>query len=164
MNPPDKFFLGSLTGALASLVTGWMRDWLGVDANQIVFGKVTRADLAATVFFLLAVLVVNALAAASLLLKIPQEEGLPAIRAFFDKLSDFGVFVVLFRLFFRFTRVLEAGVVVVILGFAAQKTSSNLFAGFQLAMTQPSRRNHPYSLPRFRAQAGGGISGWPSKP
>jgi hypothetical protein len=163
MNPPDNFFLDSLTGALASLVTGWMRDWLGVDASQIVFGKVTRADLAATVFFLLAVLVVNALAAASLLLKIPQEEGLPAIRAFFDKLSDFGVFAVLFWLFFRFTRVLEAGVVV-ILEFAAQKTSSNLFAGFQLAMTQPSRRNHPYSLPRFRAQAGGGISGWPSKP
>jgi len=33
----------------------------------------------------------------------------------------------------------SAGVVGVILGFAAQKTISNLFAGFQLAMTQPIR-------------------------
>jgi small-conductance mechanosensitive channel len=33
----------------------------------------------------------------------------------------------------------SAGVVGIILGFAAQKTISNLFAGFQLAMTQPIR-------------------------
>ena len=33
----------------------------------------------------------------------------------------------------------SAGVVGVILGFAAQKTISNLFAGFQIAMTQPIR-------------------------
>ncbi len=33
----------------------------------------------------------------------------------------------------------SAGVVGVVLGFAAQKTISNLFAGFQLAMTQPIR-------------------------
>jgi small-conductance mechanosensitive channel len=33
----------------------------------------------------------------------------------------------------------SAGVVGIIIGFAAQKTISNLFAGFQLAMTQPIR-------------------------
>jgi small-conductance mechanosensitive channel len=33
----------------------------------------------------------------------------------------------------------SAGVIGVVLGFAAQKTISNLFAGFQLAMTQPIR-------------------------
>ena len=33
----------------------------------------------------------------------------------------------------------SAGVVGIILGFAAQKTISNLFAGFQIAMTQPIR-------------------------
>lgn len=33
----------------------------------------------------------------------------------------------------------SAGVVGIILGFAAQKTMSNLFAGFQIAMTQPIR-------------------------
>ncbi len=33
----------------------------------------------------------------------------------------------------------SAGVLGIILGFAAQKTISNLFAGFQLAMTQPIR-------------------------
>jgi small-conductance mechanosensitive channel len=33
----------------------------------------------------------------------------------------------------------SAGVVGIVLGFAAQKTISNLFAGFQIAMTQPIR-------------------------
>jgi small-conductance mechanosensitive channel len=43
-----------------------------------------------------------------LLLKIPQAEGLQVIRGFFDKVFDLGVFAVVFWLFFRFTRVLEA--------------------------------------------------------
>ena len=56
-----------------------------------------------------------------LLLKIKPDEGLNAVRAFFDKLFDLGVFAVLFWLFFRFTRVLEAR-----LALWASKTSSKL--------------------------------------
>ncbi len=61
------------------------------------------------------------LAATPLLLKIPPDEGLDAVRAGFDKVFDLGVFAVLFWLFFRFTRVLEAR-----LAALAAKTSSKL--------------------------------------
>jgi hypothetical protein len=43
-----------------------------------------------------------------LLLKLKPDEGLNIVRNFFDKMLDLGVFMVLFWLFFRFTRVLEA--------------------------------------------------------
>jgi small-conductance mechanosensitive channel len=56
-----------------------------------------------------------------LLLKMQPDEGLNAVRAFFDKLFDLGVFAVLFWLFFRFTHVLEAR-----LTLWASKTSSKL--------------------------------------
>ena len=61
------------------------------------------------------------LAATPLLLKLPPDEGLDAVRAGFDKVFDLGVFSVVFWLFFRFTRVLEAR-----LAFWAAKTSSKL--------------------------------------
>ena len=48
------------------------------------------------------------LAAMPLLLKLPPDEGLQVIRVLFDKLFDLGVFVAVFWLFFRFTKVLEA--------------------------------------------------------
>jgi small-conductance mechanosensitive channel len=48
------------------------------------------------------------LAATPLLLKLPADEGLHVVRAFFDRLFDLGVFAVVFWLFFRFTHVLEA--------------------------------------------------------
>lgn len=48
------------------------------------------------------------IAATPLLLKIPPNEGLYLARKFFDKMFDLGVFAVLFLLFFRFTRLLEA--------------------------------------------------------
>lgn len=61
------------------------------------------------------------LATTPLLLKLPPDEGLDAVRAGFDKVFDLGVFSVVFWLFFRFTRVLEAR-----LAFWAAKTSSKL--------------------------------------
>jgi small-conductance mechanosensitive channel len=61
------------------------------------------------------------LATTPLLLKLPPDEGLDAVRAGFDKVFDLGVFAVVFWLFFRFTRVLEAR-----LAFWAAKTSSKL--------------------------------------
>lgn len=51
-----------------------------------------------------------------------------SILMLFDEVRHFGTSILA-----------SAGVVGVILGFAAQKTISNLFAGFQLAMTQPIR-------------------------
>ncbi|MGH7976242.1 MAG: mechanosensitive ion channel family protein [Limisphaerales bacterium] len=60
-------------------------------------------------------------AATPLLLKLNPDEGLHVVREFFDKLFDLGVFAVLFWLFFRFTRVLEAR-----LAIWASKTSSKL--------------------------------------
>ncbi len=48
------------------------------------------------------------LGATPLLLKLPADRGLHFVRAFFDKLFDLGVFVVLFWVFFRFTHVIEA--------------------------------------------------------
>lgn len=56
-----------------------------------------------------------------LLLKIPPDEDLHAVRDFLDKLFDLGAFAVLFWLFFRFTRVLEAR-----LALWTSKTSSKL--------------------------------------
>jgi len=47
-------------------------------------------------------------AATPVLLKLPPDETLKFVRAFFDRLFGLGVFVALFWLFFRFTRVLEA--------------------------------------------------------
>jgi small-conductance mechanosensitive channel len=47
------------------------------------------------------------LAIAPLLVKLPENEELQMIRAFFDKLFDLGVFAAVFWLFFRFTHVLE---------------------------------------------------------
>ncbi len=47
------------------------------------------------------------LAAIPLLLKLPPDQGLQVVRVLFDKLFDFGVFVAVFWLFFRFTHVLE---------------------------------------------------------
>ena len=61
------------------------------------------------------------LAATPLLLKLPPDEGLDVVRAGFDKVFDLGVFAVVFWLFFRFTRVLEAR-----LAALAAKTSSKL--------------------------------------
>jgi small-conductance mechanosensitive channel len=61
------------------------------------------------------------LAATPLLLKLPADESFHFIRALFDKLFDLGVFAVVFWLFFRFTRVLEAR-----LAIWASKTSSKL--------------------------------------
>jgi small-conductance mechanosensitive channel len=46
--------------------------------------------------------------ATPLLLKLPADGTLQAVREFFGKLFDLGVFAVLFWLFFRFTHVLEA--------------------------------------------------------
>jgi len=60
-------------------------------------------------------------AATPLLLKLKPDEGLNVVREFFDKAFDLGVFAVLFWLFFRFTRVLEAR-----LALWASKTSSKL--------------------------------------
>ncbi len=60
-----------------------------------------------------------------LLLKLKPDEGLNVVREFFDKVFDLGLFAVLFWLFFRFTRVLEARLAV-----WASKTDSkfdNLF-------------------------------------
>jgi small-conductance mechanosensitive channel len=56
-----------------------------------------------------------------LLLKLKPDEGLNIVREFFDKAFDLGVFAVLFWLFFRFTRVLEAR-----LALWASKTSNRL--------------------------------------
>jgi small-conductance mechanosensitive channel len=61
------------------------------------------------------------LAATPLLLKWPAGESLRVIRVLFDKVFDLGVFAVVFWLFFRFTRVLEAR-----LAALAAKTSSKL--------------------------------------
>jgi small-conductance mechanosensitive channel len=61
------------------------------------------------------------LAATPLLLKLPADEGLHLVRVCFDKLFDLGVFAVVFWLFFRFTRVLEAR-----LATLAAKTNSKL--------------------------------------
>jgi small-conductance mechanosensitive channel len=43
-----------------------------------------------------------------LLLELKPDEGLNVVREFFDKVFDLGLFAVLFWLFFRFTRVVEA--------------------------------------------------------
>jgi len=51
-----------------------------------------------------------------------------SILMLFDEVRHFGASILA-----------SAGVVGIIIGFAAQKTISNLFAGFQLAMTQPIR-------------------------
>jgi len=61
------------------------------------------------------------LAATPLLLKLPADKELNVIQTGFDKLFDLGVFAVVFWLFFRFTRVLEARLAV-----WASKTSSKL--------------------------------------
>jgi small-conductance mechanosensitive channel len=61
------------------------------------------------------------LAATPLLLKLPADESLHFVRALFDKVFDLGVFAVVYWLFFRFTRVLEAR-----LALWASKTSSKL--------------------------------------
>jgi small-conductance mechanosensitive channel len=47
------------------------------------------------------------IAATPLLLKLPADAAMQGVRQFFDRLFDFGVFAVLFWLFFRFTHVLE---------------------------------------------------------
>ena len=47
-------------------------------------------------------------AVAPLLIKLPPNDGLRLIRAFFNTMFDLGGFAVVFWLFFRFTRVLEA--------------------------------------------------------
>lgn len=60
-------------------------------------------------------------AATPLLLKLKPDEGLQAVRGLFDRFFDLGVFAVLFWLFFRFTRVLEAR-----LAMWAAKTESKL--------------------------------------
>lgn len=56
-----------------------------------------------------------------LLLKLPLDEELQAVRGCFDRLFDLGVFAALFWLFFRFTRVVEAR-----LAALAAKTASKL--------------------------------------
>jgi len=61
------------------------------------------------------------LAATPLLVKLPATDGPHPVRQIFDKLFDVGVFVVLFWLFFRLTRVIE-----VRLKAWAGKTSSKL--------------------------------------
>jgi len=48
------------------------------------------------------------LAATPVLLKLPAADGPHAVTQVFDKLFDFGVFIVLFWLFFKFTHVLES--------------------------------------------------------
>jgi small-conductance mechanosensitive channel len=48
------------------------------------------------------------LAATPLLVKLPADEGLRAVRMLFDEMFNLGAFAVVFWLFFRFTHVLEA--------------------------------------------------------
>ncbi len=61
------------------------------------------------------------LAAMPLLLKLPADPELHVVRTGFNKVFDLGVFAVVFWLFFRFTRVLEAWLAV-----WASKTNSKL--------------------------------------
>ncbi len=58
----------------------------------------------------------------------PEYAGIASILMLFAEVRHFGASILA-----------AAGVVGIILGFAAQKTISNLFAGFQIAMTQPIR-------------------------
>ena len=61
------------------------------------------------------------LAATPLLLKLPADTELDLVQALFDKVFDLGVFAVMFWLFYRFTRVLEAQ-----LGIWASRTENKI--------------------------------------
>ena len=98
-------FFVLVNGLAAALVRRKIRQAARVETKQLhhhILGVLGRP------LYLLIWICGIYLAATPLLLRLPPEEELQAIRGFFDKLFDLGVFTALFWLFFRFTHVVEA--------------------------------------------------------